>query len=189
MVTTMKKWLFSTKEEGKLRFNTRNIALIAIMTGLIMTLKFALGAFSGIEVVTLLVCTYALFTPLFMSMTTIVSFILLCAAIYGVGTWWVMYWIIFPTEALLTWGLKKFLRKNNFIFAIWVGFWGFSMIFWFAAHDVVLFDSSYAIAQMSSAVFTNTIEAIVNFVMGLLLFYPMQKLFLEKMDYQSRNYW
>ena len=86
MVTTMKKWLFSSKEEGKLRFNTRNIALIAVMTGLIMTLKFALGAFSGVEVVTLLVCIYALFTPLFMSMTTIVSFVLLCAAIYGVGT-------------------------------------------------------------------------------------------------------
>lgn len=170
-------------------YTTRNISLIAILTALAVTVKYAFGFFAGIELVTMLFCIYAVFTPLVVSMTTAIAFILAIGALYGVGTWWVMYFFIWPIEVFLGWSFKKVLRKNNIVFAFWTAFWGFSMIFWFAIHDMVVWDRAYALANMSTALFTNTIEGVVNFTGGLLLFYPCKKLFFEKLAYSEKIYW
>lgn len=179
----------SFKTSSKVKYNAQNIALIAVLTSLVMALKYAFGFISGVEVVTLLFCIYALFTPLIVSGTTTIAFILLCAAIYGVGPWWIMYWFIWPTEVLLTWAFKKFLKKNNVIFGLWAGFWGFSLILWYAAQDYIMFDKSYMIAQMSTGIFANSIEGVTNLILGLLVFYPAKKVFGEKLNLGNSNYW
>lgn len=170
-------------------YNTRNIALIAILTSLTIVVKYAFGFFAGVEFVTLLIGIYAIFTPLVVSMTTAFAFVLAVGALYGVGTWWIMYFFIWPTEVILGWVFKKWLRKSNILFGVWVAFWGFSMMFWFAIHDTIVFDKVYAYSQMGTALITNVIEAIVNLTVGMLVFYPCKSFFLKKMHFDEHTYW
>lgn len=152
----------------------KKIAVSSILTALLVAVKYALGFFPGVELTTLLVISYALFLPLSISVLTIVSSIFIIGIIYGFGVWWVMYWFIFPTEAILTFALRRYLKANNIVFALWTGFWGFSILFWFALQDWVLYGEAKAVLGMSTAVVTNTIEGAVNFFVALLLFYPVK---------------
>lgn len=167
----------------------RKMAMSAVLAALLVAVKFAFGFVPGIELTTLFVCLYGLFLPLVWSMTTVSVAIVCIGAIYGFGTWWIMYWFIFPTEVLLTWVFRKFLQKNNLIFSLWTAFWGFSILFWYAGYDLVLFGPSMALTNMTSGVVTNSIEAAANFVGGLLLFYPTQKIFNMSLKNQANYIW
>ena len=175
------------KEKNK--YTIRNISLISILTALLFTLKYAFGFIVGFEVVTLLTAAIAIFTPFLVSFTTTVTFLLLLPVVYGVGTWYIVYWFIFPIETLSSFGLKKILKKNNVFFAIWAGLWGFSIMFWFAMSDAVLYGQAYAIAQMATAVVPNLIEGTSNIILGLLIFYPFKHLFENKLKYYHVTYW
>lgn len=66
-------------------YTTKNIALIAIATALLVTVKYAFGFIAGIELVTFLVVLYGVFFPLFVSSTITFSFVLLTGVLYGMG--------------------------------------------------------------------------------------------------------
>lgn len=176
----------NTLNKTRKLYSVKNIALIAMLTSLVSAIKYICGFVAGIEFVTLFFALYAVFLPLVVSGTTSLAFVLLCGAMYGTGSWWVMYFFIWPTEVLLGWLLRNFIKKNNFTFALWVGFWGFSIMFWYALHDIVLFDSAYTISQMITSIVPSTIECASNFIIGLLMFYPLKK-FFENIGYANGN--
>lgn len=165
----------------------KKIAISSILTALLVAIKYALGFLPGVELTTFLVISYALFLPLSISSLTIVSSIFIIGIIYGFGTWWIMYWIIFPAEALLTFTLRKYLKKNNIVFALWTGFWGFSILFWFALYDWVLYDQAKAIMGISTGVVTNTIEGAINLFVALVLFYPIKSVIDNHFDLVFQN--
>lgn len=170
-------------------YTIKNIAIISLCTGLSIAVKYAFGFIPGFEAYTFLMIAFGVFMPLTISLTICSSSILLIGAIYGMGTWWVMYWFIFPTEVFLSWLLKKFIGKNNLIFGLWTGFWGFSIMFWYAIYDFIIFGKSYAIAAMSTAILPNTIEGIGNFIFGLVGFYPFKHMFKHNYDNTKLKYW
>jgi len=170
-------------------YTTKNIALIAMATALIVAMKYAFGFVPAVEVVTFLVVLYGVFFPLIVSSTINICFVLLTGVIYGMGYWWIMYWFIFPIEGFLSWLFRKFLKKNNIIFALWTGFWAFSIMFWYALQDLVMQGPSLAIVNMSTAVLTNSIEGITNFLIALFMFYPSKKLFKIYFKKQEVNIW
>ncbi|RTZ68055.1 MAG: hypothetical protein DSZ21_02685 [Tenericutes bacterium] len=66
-------------------YTTKNIALIAMATALIVAMKYAFGFVPAVEVVTFLVVLYGVFFPLIVSSTINICFVLLTGVIYGMG--------------------------------------------------------------------------------------------------------
>lgn len=163
----------------------RDITLIALFTSLLFVVKYAFGFIVGFELVTFFVIALAIFLPFKISITTTLFFVMITGIMYGMGTWWIMYWFIFPTSSLTTTILKKYL-KNNIIVGLWSFFWGFSILFWYALHDLVIFGSGSALASMSSALLPNGLGAIGNLVAGVLLYYPLE-IFFKKINIERNK--
>lgn len=76
------------------------VARVAVMSGLLTALKFALSFIPNVEIVTLLILVYA---SAFGSRYTIPATLVFCAvevAIYGVGSWALLYFVFWPLLAL-----------------------------------------------------------------------------------------
>ncbi len=155
----------------------KKITYISFLTAILFVVKLAFGFIAGVEFVTALILLYALFLPLNWSMIISVIFIILVGLFYGFGPWWVIYWFIWPTEVFLTWLFRKWLGKNNIIFAFWALFWGFSLIFWYMIPNYLIGGKALVIASFISGWIVNIFEGISNFMFAIIMFYPLKKLF------------
>ncbi len=167
----------------------KKITIISFLTTILVVIKYALGFVVGIEIVTFLCILYATLLPIKMWSQIIIAFILITGIIYGFGLWWVMYWFIFPTQALFSWMFKKVLLKHNLIFALWCGIWSFSIMFWYYPYDVLINGHSYAINNFVTAFIPNLLGAVSNFVVGIVLMEPCKKVFQKHLKINDLNYW
>lgn len=169
----------------------KNLVLLSILTTILIIIKYAFGNIIGIEFVTFLFCLYALFLSLKDSLFIVVLFNLMILILYGFGSWYLVYWIIYPLTVLVVYLLKKWL-KNSYRFAFISGILSFSSIFWYFLSDIIFFDTIYAITNLITALPISIISLISNLLAGLILLKPLSKLFnnnlwLIKPDYQSIN--
>ena len=170
-------------------YTTKNIALISVATALLIAVKYAFGEIAGIEFVTFLIILYGVFLPLAVSSMVTISFVFVTGIMYGMGYWWIMYWFIFPTETILSFSLRKILQKNSLVFASWTGFWGFSIMFWYALQNWVIQGPAVAINSMTTAIVVNSIEGVSNFLVALFAFYPCQRFFKYYFDNREVIFW
>lgn len=166
----------------------RDIALAAVLTALVIVVKYALGFIPGVEVVTMMIVIISILLPLKISLITTISFIGAVGLIYGIGSWWVVYWIMYPSMNIISWSAKKFVAKNNITYAIWCFIWGLSIFIWYIPHDYIVFGKAYMQAQIFGSVIANLIGGATNFVLALLLFYPFKK-GVENYDRLGNNSW
>lgn len=167
----------------------RNLTLSAFLTSILVISKYCLGFIQGVEIVTFLCILYGVLLPIKVWIQIIPTFIIITGLIYGFGTWWVVYWFIFPTETFISWLFKKWLLKFNLIFALWCGFWGFSIALWYFPYDWILFGYSKAIASLSLAIIPNLLGAVSNFVISLILMEPCHKFFKKHFKFNDKIYW
>ncbi|WP_128008670.1 hypothetical protein [Mycoplasma sp. ATU-Cv-508] len=168
---------------------TRKITVSAILTSLVVAAKYALGFIVGVEVVTFLCILYSVFLPFRLSQTIIFAFVMITGIIYGFGTWWLVYFFIFPLEGLFSFAFKRLLNKNQLFFALWCGFWGFSIMFWYYPYDLLLFGPSFAVARFATAVIPNLLGAISNFIAATILFETSKFLFENVFRVDSNDFW
>lgn len=91
------------------------IVKVAVMAAMLTALKFALSFVPNVEVVTLLIMVYA---AVFGAAYVLPSVFVFCAvevAIYGVGSWVILYFIYWPTLAFLSCVL--FARRRHLLVA------------------------------------------------------------------------
>lgn len=167
----------------------RNIIIMAFLTAIIVVAKYALGFIVGIEIVTFLCILYGTLLPMKMWIQIISAFILIIGIIYGFGSWWIIYWFIFPIEAFFSWILRKFLLSHSLIFSIWCALWAFSIMAWYYPYDLMFFGTSYALTNLVSAIIPNLLGAVSNFVIATTLMRPSQKLFANYLKIDEQNYW
>ena len=154
-----------------------HICLIAIFTALVVAVKYFFGFIIGFELVTLLIVIYALFLPLHISSLICGAFITLTGVIYGFGPWLVVYVPIFFSDVFLSWTLKKFIKKNNFIFGLWCALLSFNILFWYSASDYIMFGQAKALSQILTGWWVNLIGAAGNLIVGLAIFEPVKTIF------------
>lgn len=89
---------------------------VAVMSALLTALKFALSFIPNVEVVTLLIMVYA---AVFGAAYTLPAVVVFCAveiAIYGAGSWVILYFIYWPMLAAVS--CLLFARRRNIFLAV-----------------------------------------------------------------------
>jgi hypothetical protein len=79
----------------------RFVTTVAVMAGLLVALKFALSFLPNVEVVTLLIAVFSVVWGVRYSFPATVVFCLVEMAIYGIAGWVLLYFIYWPTLALV----------------------------------------------------------------------------------------
>ncbi len=153
------------------KINIKKISFIAVYLSIIFVSKIIFGTISGVEIVTSLFIFAGMVFEIPMLLLLVTSFNLMMIPIYGIGTWWLMYWPIWTFVVLATYYLRKYLEKNVFLFMMWAGLLGFSLIFWFFIHDMIFFSMSFAIANLATAFIPNLLGLVSNMLVSFFLFW------------------
>lgn len=155
---------------------TREIAISALLTSFLIVAKYVLGFIPGVEIITMTIALIAITFRLRVSLMTVAAFIGAVGIIYGFGSWWLVYWFVYPSLTIASWSLRGILKSNNIVFAIWAFIWSFTLFIWYIPHDIIIFDISYAMGQVAGSIMVNLIGGVSNFALALLLFYPYRKI-------------
>lgn len=104
----------TVKHKGRLA--AEYVVKVAVMSAMLTALKFALSFIPNVEVVTLLIMVYA---AVFGAVYTLPAVCVFCAvevAIYGFGSWVLLYFVYWPALALLCCAL--FRRRHSLLVAV-----------------------------------------------------------------------
>lgn len=167
------KWYSRFKPK---RITVPRIAILGMLLALLIALKYALGFIPGIEVISFMFIFLGIFLPVVDIMLLVAAFNVLVMVIYGFGSWWFAYWVIWPIDALVSKAISKF-TKNKFVFGIWGFIAGFSVLFWYFWSDWIFFDFSYATLNIISALPVNLIEGMTTMIACITIAPTMAKVF------------
>lgn len=158
------------------RITVPRIAILGMILALMIALKYAFGFVPGIEVISFMFIFLGIFLPVVDLLFLIAAFNILIVVIYGFGSWWFAYWVIWPVDAFVSKALSKF-TKNKFVFGLWGFIAGFSVLFWYFLSDMFFFDYSYAVMNIISALPINLIEGMTTMLACITIAPAMAKVF------------
>lgn len=158
------------------RITVPRVAMLGMLLALMITLKYALGFIPGIELISFMFIFLGIFLPVVDLLLLIASFNILIVVIYGFGSWWFAYWIIWPADAFVSKLISKF-TKNKYVFGIWGFIAGFSVMFWYFLSDLFFYDYSYATLNIISALPINLIEGMTTALACITIAPAMAKVF------------
>lgn len=158
------------------RITVPRVAMLGMILALMITLKYALGFIPGIELISFMFIFLGIFLPVVDLLLLIASFNILVVVIYGFGSWWFAYWVIWTADAFVSKLISKF-TKNKFVFALWGFVAGFSVMFWYFLSDWFFFDYSYATLNIISAIPINLIEGMTTALACITIAPAMAKVF------------
>lgn len=150
--------------------NTKEIALMGILSALLIIGQVALGFLPNIEVVTLLVIAYTLVfgKKVFF---IIYIFVLVEGLIYGFGLWWINYLYVWSVQAAVTLFFRK--QKSVLFWSILSGFFGITFGALCALPYFAIGGPQAAFAYWISGLAYDISHCIGNVVVCLVLFKPV----------------
>ncbi|MCM1334623.1 MAG: hypothetical protein NC084_10075 [Bacteroides sp.] len=146
------------------------VVLYALMAAILFVAQVSLAFLPNIELVTLLIIVFTLFTGKKV-FYIIYAFVLLEGAVYGFGLWWVSYlyiWLIPAGAALL---MKKL--KNPLGWAVFAGAYGLCYGALCGIPYLFIGGFSAFFAYWVSGIPFDVTHCIGNFIVTLLLFKPL----------------
>ncbi len=161
-----------------LKITPPRVALLGIFLALLIVFKYAFGFVPGIETTTFLFIIFGIFLPILDLSILIASFNLIILAIYGIGYWWIMYWLIWPVIAF---GSKiiSLKIKSVYFFTFWGFLMGISIGFWYYFLDLAIQGPTYARIRIITALPINLIEGFTTMLLIILLAVPIQRVFKQ----------
>lgn len=160
------------KKENSL--TAKDITLIGMMIATLEAAKYALSFLPNVELVSFLIIVYTLFfgKRIFFALPV---FALLEGFLYGFGVWWVMYLYVWPLLAILVLLFRK--QQSPYFWCLLSGIFG--LFFGALCAIPYLFVSGIygAVAWWIAGIPFDLIHAVSNFLLCLVLFTPMRKLF------------
>jgi energy-coupling factor transport system substrate-specific component len=173
----MKNQVPNKKSIVRLRIN--DIVLIALMVATLEAVKIALAFLPNVELVTLMT---VLFTRHFKRkiIYVIPVFVLLEYLQWGFGPWTIMYCYIWPFLAIIAYIFRK--NSSPLFWAITTGIYG--LIFGMLCSIVYIFTDSFsmAVSWWISGIPFDLIHCASNFIIALILFKPLDKVFSRKSE-------
>ena len=149
----------------------QRITRIALLTAILYIAKLVLDFLPNVELVSLLVIIYTLVfgKEAFLIVTVFNLFQLIQ---WGFGTWLISYLYVWPLLCLLTLVLKRFLKEEFILWAIFAGFCG--LIFGSLFAVLYLFmDPAYALTYWVSGLLWDVWHAAANFILMLICGKPL----------------
>lgn len=167
-------------------FTVWDIVLIPLLSATLTAGKMALVFIPNVEIVTLLFMVYA--SVFGFRKTLIVSLIFSTTEIffYGVHTWLLVYYIIWPLLIFLSVFLNKGTH-SEWPYAILGLIYGLSFGLIFAIFESFFYGVSYGIVYWLRGIPFDLIHGASNFVVVLFLYRPMYNLLSRLRDRYQRN--
>ena len=156
-----------------------HIALIALMSAILTAGKMSLSFLPNIEIVTLILIVYTV--SLGIKKTIIASWIFSTTEIfiYGLSTWFLGYFIIWPLLIITT----KFLQnkvKSEYGYAVIAGIFGLLFGLFFAAIESIFYSYAYGLSYWLRGIPFDIVHGISNFIIVLILFKPLTNVITEQ---------
>ncbi|HHV46550.1 MAG TPA: hypothetical protein GXX53_06600 [Tissierellia bacterium] len=163
--------------------NSKDIVLIGILSATITAGKLALSFIPNIEVVTLLFIAYTIVFGYRKTMFVSLIFTTTEIFIYGLNTWLLVYYFIWPFLILLTEIMKKAV-KSEYGYAVLGGIFGYAFGFFFAIGESLFYGIAYGWAYWIRGLLFDLIHGTSNFIVILTLLNPLKSLLSKlKMAY------
>ncbi len=157
------------------------VARVAVMSGMLTVLKFALSFVPNVEVITLLILVFASALGLSYALPATFVFCLVDMAIYGIGSWVVLYFVYWPLLAIVG---ALCLKNGNAIIATVIAVVG-SILFGVlsACADTLCAVGfvpaeklgEYFVAYYLRGLYFDLVHTVSNTVVVLALFAPLKK--------------
>ena len=157
----------------KKHLTLREIALFGMLGALTFGMKVAMAGLPNIEPVSLMVMLFAVVFG-WKCLYPIYLYVLLEILLYGINLWNINYLYVWLILSLGAMALKKF--QNPLWFAILSGLFGISFGLLCTPVYMVLDGWQYALRWWATGVGFDITHGIGNFVIALVLFYPLRKL-------------
>ena len=150
------------------------VVLFGVLGALTFALQVAMSGLPNIEPVSLLVILFAV-TFGWKALYPVYVFVVMEILFYGINTWNIYYlyvWTVLVVAAIL---LRK--MEQPLAWAVLAAVFGLLFGALCAIADVFIGGFSYAIAKWASGIPFDIAHCVGNFVVALLLFAPLRKLF------------
>ena len=167
----------------KAKLTLAQIALFGMLGALTFGAKVAMSGLPNIEPVSLMVMLFAVVFG-WKCVFPIYLYVLLELILFPVNLWSINYLYIWMLLAMGAMAMKRL--KNPFWWALLSGFFGISFGFLCTPVYMILFGWQYALRWWALGFGFDIPHAIGNFVIALLLFYPLRQL-LEKLYTRLRK--
>ena len=156
--------------------NSKDIALIAMMVAIIETCKMAMAFLPNIELTSFWIIMFTLYFG-WRILYVIPVFILIEAAVWGIGPWWIMYLYAWPLLALVTWIVRK--KEDAFTLACVSGVFG--LLFGAMCSLVYLVTGGpyAAFTWWIAGIPWDFTHGIGNFVLMLVLYKPIRNIMIK----------
>lgn len=155
--------------------NVRKLVFISFSAALIVALKEALSFLPNIELVTFCLMLYATVFELKTSIYISILFCMIQTLLYGLGTWTICYFIVWPLLVFTTYLLKNHLTKKADYMALYAGAFGLLFGSFFAIPYLIIGGPKMAISYIISGFVFDVIHMGGNYIIMLLLFNSVYK--------------
>ena len=166
----------------------REICLFGILGALTFGAKYVMSWMPNIEPVSLMVMLFAV-TFGIKCLFPVYLYVLLEVLFYGLGTWNINYFYVWPILAILALVMRKI--DNPLGWALLSGVFGLLFGLLCSPVDMFIGGLGYALSKWSMGVMFDIFHCIGNFVIALLAFVPLRKLltqlYREKLPRKYRN--
>jgi energy-coupling factor transport system substrate-specific component/cob(I)alamin adenosyltransferase len=172
----------------KRKLSAKDIVLIGILSASITGGKMVLSAIPNVEIVTLLFMVYTVVFGIRRTLFVSIIFTTTEILLWGVHTWLLTYYIIWPLLILLTGLLSRFLT-GDFTRAFLAGAFGLTFGMYFAIVEAMLYGLNYGFVYYIRGIPFDIIHGASNFIVVLMLFKPLERMLgrLAKNYTENRN--
>lgn len=163
----------------KARLTTVYVVRVAFMAAMLTAFKFALSFVPNVEIVTLMICVYGSAMGLGYALPATLVFCAVEVAIYGAGSWVLLYFVYWPLLAVVT---SFMLRGKRVLLAVIIGIVGSALFGALSASCDTLFCvaslapnrlGDYWIAYYIRGLYFDIIHIISNAVILAMLYAPL----------------
>ena len=165
------------------------LLLIGLLSATLFVSQLALSALPNVELVTFFIVIFTLTLPFSVALFIVLIFVTLQMMTWGLGDWVFGYLWIWPLLVLIVKAAQPMCQKNNHYWAILSGLWGVLFGGLFAIHHGLLYGMQYSLIYWIRGISFDIIHGISNYILMLLLFHPVLKLFEQLTDRLKGNHY
>lgn len=159
---------------------THRVVIIGLYSAVLVALQVGLSSLPNVEVVSFLFVIYGLIFGLKTNLLIAFVFVTLEVLAWGFGDWAIGYYWIWPLWTIIIALVKPLLKENTYYWALLSGLWGAMFGALFAINHGLFYGFTFSFAYWLKGLSFDLIHAISNYVVMLILFNPVLKLFKEQ---------
>lgn len=151
----------------------KEVALIGILSSLIFTSQVVLSPLPNIELVSFLFLIYTLNLPLRTSLSITFVFSTLEMLAWGIGSWVIGYYWVWPLWVLIISLLKPLIKDSAYGWAIVSAVWGAAFGGLFAINYGIFYGFKFSVAYWIRGLMFDLVHSVSNYLVALILFKPV----------------